>query len=63
MIQTYLLIILLTNKKSTRQLHSLYLSDFASSYVGKKAVDIPIEPDDIESYTVPVSNIDSVELI
>ena len=44
-------------------LHSLYLSDFASSYVSKKAGDIPIEPNDIESYTVLLSNIDRFKLI
>lgn len=42
-------------------LHSLCLADFASSYVSKKAHDVSIKPDDIKSYTVPISNIDYVE--
>ena len=37
------------------------LVDFASSYVKKKAVDVPTDFDEIKSYTVPVSNIDDVE--
>ena len=36
------------------------LADVASSYVSEKAGDVPIEPDEIKSYTVPVSNIDIV---
>ena len=43
-------------------LHSMCLSDFASSYISKKADDLPIEPDEIKSYTVPVSNINDVKL-
>ena len=43
-------------------LHSVCLSDFASSYISKKADDLPIEPDEIKSYTVPVSNINDVKL-
>ena len=43
-------------------LHSMCLADFASSYVRKKADDLPIEPDEIKSYTVPVSSIDDVKL-
>lgn len=31
--------------------HSLCLADFASSCVSKKAIDVPIELDDIKSYT------------
>ena len=38
------------------------LADFASSYVSKKTDDLPKEPDEIKSYTVPVSNIDDVKL-
>ena len=38
------------------------LADFASSYVIKKADGLPIEPDEIKSYTVQVSNIDHVKL-
>ena len=38
------------------------LADFASSYVSKKTNDFPIESDQIKSYTVPVSNIDDVNL-
>ena len=38
------------------------LADFASSYVTKKADDLPIQPDEIKSYTVQVSNIDDVSL-
>ena len=43
-------------------LHSMCLTAFASSYVTKKADGLPIEPDEIKSYTVPVSNIDDVKL-
>ena len=42
-------------------LHSICLANFASSYVSKKADDLPIEPNEIKSYTVPVSNIDDVK--
>ena len=38
------------------------LADFASSYVSKKADDLPVEPDEIKSCTLPVSNIDDVKL-
>ena len=38
------------------------LADFASHYVSKKTADLPIEPDEIKSYTVPVPNIDDVKL-
>ena len=38
-------------------LHSLCLADFGSNYVSKKSDNLPIESDDIKSYTVPVSNI------
>ena len=44
-------------------LHSLCLADFASTYISRKAVDVPIEPDDIKSYSVPVANIDMLSLI
>ena len=40
----------------------MYLADFASSYISKKTDDLPIEPDEIKSCTVPVSNIDDVKL-
>ena len=43
-------------------LHSMCLADFASSYISKKADDLPIEPDEIKSYTVPVSSINDVKL-
>ena len=43
-------------------LHSMPLADFASSYVIKKAEDLSIEPDEVKSYTVPVSSIDGVKL-
>ena len=43
-------------------LHSMCLAYFASSYVNKKVDDLPIEPDEIKSYTVPVSNINNVKL-
>ena len=36
------------------------LADFTSSYISKKADDLPIEPDEIKSYTVPLSNINDV---
>ena len=38
------------------------LAYFASSCVNKKVDDLPIEPDEIKSYTVPVSNINYVKL-
>ena len=38
------------------------LADFASSYVSKKVDDLSIEPDEIKSCTVPVSNINDVKL-
>ena len=37
------------------------LADFGYSYVIKKVEDLPIEPDEIKSYTVPVSSIDDVK--
>ena len=43
-------------------LHSMFLADFVSSYISKKTDDLPIEPDEIKIYTVPVSNIDAVKL-
>ena len=33
------------------------LADFLSSYISKKADDLPVEPGEIKSYTVPVSDI------
>ena len=42
-------------------LHSICLADFASSYISKKADDLPIEADEIKSYTVPVSNVNGVK--
>ena len=38
------------------------LADFTSSYICKKADDLPIEPDKIKCCTVPVSNIHDVKL-
>ena len=38
------------------------LADFASSYVSKKTEDLSIEPDEVKSYTVPLSSIDGVKL-
>ena len=59
MTQIYLHLILLANTKIDQ---ITYIScDFASSYVIKKAEDLPIEPDEIKSYTVPVSSIDDVK--
>ena len=49
-------------KNRPNNLHSMCLADFASSYVSKKADDLPVEPDEIKSYTVPVSNINYVKL-
>ena len=37
------------------------LADFASNYVSKKSGDVPVEPDHIKSYSVPVFNIDDIE--
>ena len=42
-------------------LHSPCLADFASNYVSKKSGYVPVESDDIKSYTVLVSNIDDIE--
>jgi len=39
------------------QLESLCLADFASNYISKFTTDKQVEPDDIESYTIPVGNI------
>ena len=41
--------------------HSLCLADFASNYVSKKSDDVPVESDDIKSYTIPVSNFDDID--
>ena len=38
------------------------LTEFTSSYISKKADDLPIEPDEIKSYTVPVSNVNDIKL-
>ena len=43
-------------------LNSMCLADFECSYVHKNTDDLPIEPDEIKSYTVPLSNIDDVKL-
>ena len=43
-------------------LHSICFADFGSSYVSKKVDDLPIEPDEIKSCTIPVSNINDVKL-
>ena len=43
-------------------LHSMYLADFTFNYVSKKADHLPKDPDEIKSYTVPVSNIDDFKL-
>ena len=42
-------------------LHSLCLADFASNYVSKKSGHVPVESDDIENYTIPLSNIDDID--
>ena len=47
-------------KNRSYNLHSMCLADFISSYVSKKADDLPIEPDEIKSYINPVSNISDV---
>ena len=49
-------------KSWPNKLHSMCLTDFVSSYISKKADDLLIEPDEIKSYTVPVSNINDVKL-
>ena len=51
------------DKYETRpdDLHSLCLVDFASSYLSEKAVDVPIESDEIKSYSLPLANIDNVK--
>ena len=38
------------------------MADFVSSYVSKKADDLPIDPEEMNSYTVSVSNINDVKL-
>ena len=43
-------------------LHSICLADLAPSYVSKKVDDLPIEPDEIKSYTVLESNVNNVKL-
>ena len=42
-------------------LHSMCLKDFTFSCVTKKADDLPIEPNEIKSYSIPVSNINDVK--
>ena len=37
-------------KNRPNDLHLLCLADFAFSYISKKAVDVPVEPDEIKSY-------------
>ena len=50
-------------KNRTNNLYSMCLADFASTYISKKADNLPIEPDEIKSYAVPVYNInDDVKL-
>lgn len=44
-------------KSRPDNLHSMCLVDFASSYVSKKDGDVPIKPDEMKSYIVPVSDI------
>ena len=53
----------ITDKGKNRpdNLHSVCLADIASSHVSKKACDVPLKPNEIKSYTVPVSNINDVE--
>ena len=43
-------------------LHSVCLADFASIYISKKVDNLSIEPDEIKSYTVSVSNVNDVKL-
>ena len=54
----------ITDKYENRpdNLHSMCLADFASTYVIKKTVDLPVEPDNIKNYTASVSNTDDVKL-
>ena len=42
------------------ELEDMCLADFASNYVSKKA-DLQVEPEDIKSYTAPVSGIDELQ--
>ena len=50
------------HENQPNNLHSICLGDFISSYVTKKTNDLPIEPDEIKSYTVSVYNVNDVEL-
>ena len=59
-IQMYLHLILLTNNQPGN-LQSMCLSD-SSNYISKKANDLPVGPDEVLTYTVPVSNINDVKL-
>ena len=43
-------------KNWPNNLHSVCLAEFESSYISRKADDLPIEPDEIKTYTVPASN-------
>ena len=43
-------------------LHSVCLADFVSSYISKKVDHLSIEPDEIKSCTVSVSNVNDVKL-
>ena len=47
-------------KNRPDNLHSMCLADFTSSYVSKKVDDLSIEPDEIKSYNIPVSNINDI---
>ena len=64
MMQMYLHLIYIEKyENQPDNLHSMCLADFASSFVGKKTGDVPIEPDEIKIYTVPVSDIDMLSLV
>ena len=47
--------------KRPDELEKLCYADFATNYISKKADEVPVESDDIKSYTMPVSAIDEVE--
>ena len=49
-------------KNRPDNLHSMCSADFPPSYVSRKINGLPIEPDEIKCYNVPVSNVNDVKL-
>ena len=43
-------------------IHLMSFEDLVSSYVSKKAGNVPVEPDEMKIYILPISSADNVEL-